>query len=88
MSRVHFGSRDGVDHDLRRLCRAMRSPRRRHQPVVMIGGHEHELAPAMASDLHRLALRLVLKRADLPLKFERRRFGYIPAPSSYSDNSE
>src|SRR3546814_11246201 len=42
--------------------------RRRHQPVVVVRRHQHQLAPAMAGDLDRLTLGLVLELAELALE--------------------
>ncbi len=68
--RVHLGPLDGVDHHIGGIRRAMRPLRGGAEPVIVIGGHQHELAPPVPGDLHRLALRLVLEFAELALEFE------------------
>src|SRR3546814_374449 len=68
MLRVHLRPAHGVHDDIRRLRRAGGVARRRHQPVVVVRRHQHQLAPAMAGDLDRLTLGLVLELAELALE--------------------
>ena len=79
MLRVHLRPLDGGEHDVDGIAGAMAPLGRGLQPVVVVGRHQHELAAAVAGDLHRLALRLVLVLAELALELEREGYGAIAA---------
>src|SRR6267142_1233998 len=40
------------------------------EPIILFGRHQHELAPAVPRDLHRLTLRLMLEFTELALEFQ------------------
>ena len=65
----HLGSSHGIGHHIRRLRGPVASARGGDEPIVLIGGHQHQLAPAMPGDLHGLPLGLALELAELPLKY-------------------
>ncbi len=70
MLRVHFGAPHGVSDYGAGIDGSMCPACGGYEPVVMVGGHQHELAAPMSCDLYRLTLRLVLKVAELALKFD------------------
>jgi hypothetical protein len=74
--RTHLCAPYGIRDDRSRIRGPMGPSRRGHQPIVMIGRHQHELAPPMSCDFHRLTLRLMLELAELALKLLRRRLSH------------
>src|SRR5579864_8040654 len=77
--RIHFRAPHGVYHDRSGVRGAMRTPRCGHQPVIVICRHQHEIAPPVPRDLHRLSLRLMLELAELALKLHGGRLGHGPS---------
>src|SRR5258708_5270000 len=51
--RIHFRALHGVDDHRGGIRRSVRAARRRHQPVVVVGRHQHELASAVPRDKRR-----------------------------------
>src|SRR5438445_3812212 len=70
MFRIQLGPFNSVDHHLSRIDRSGAALGRRRQPVIMLSRHQYELASAVARDLDRLALSLMLKLAELALEFQ------------------
>ena len=70
MFRVHLGPFNGVDRHLSRIDRSGAALGRGRQPVIMLSRHQYELASAVARDLARRALSLMLKLAELALEFQ------------------
>src|SRR5882724_3165475 len=68
MLTVHLGAFDSLDHDRRRVSGPMGPSGGCHEPVIMIGRHQHELPAAVPGDLDGLAQRLVLELAEFPLE--------------------
>ena len=60
MFRIQLGPFNSVDHHLSRIDRSGAALGRRRQPVIMLSRHQYELASAVARDLDRLALSLML----------------------------
>ena len=73
MLTVHLGAFDSLDHDRRRVSGPMGPSGGCHEPVIMIGRHQHELPAAVPGDLYGLAQRLVLELAEFPLELHRGR---------------
>src|SRR6266446_720100 len=71
--RLHFGAFDGVDYDGGRIRRAVASPGRGNEPVIMIGREQHELPPTVSGYFYRLTQCPMLELAELALKLDRRR---------------
>ena len=70
MFSIHLGAFHGVDHHIGGGVRAMAALCRSPKPVVLLGGHEDELAAPMPGYLHRLAPRFVLDPAELALELK------------------
>ncbi len=70
MLRVHFGAHDSADDDIGRLARAVASLGGSFQPLLVIGRHQYELAPAMRGNLDGLTRRFMLKMPEFALEFE------------------
>jgi hypothetical protein len=70
MSRVHFRSLHGFDNEVGSVSRTEAALGGSDEPVVVIGGHEHQLPPPVSGDLDRFTLRLVLELAEPALKFQ------------------
>src|SRR6266446_344031 len=91
MLTVHLGAFDSLDHDRRRVSGPMGPSGGCHEPVIMIGRHQHELPAAVPGDLYGLAQRLVLELAEFPLELHRGRLrhhrlegGAEPGPPEYT----
>jgi hypothetical protein len=72
MLRVHFGTPNGVRDYRGGIGGSMCAACGGYEPVIVVGGHQHELATPMPCDLNGLALRLMLEVAELALKFNSR----------------
>ena len=62
MLHIHFGALHSVDHQIGSGVRAMTALCRSPKPVILIRGHEHELAAPTPGYLYWLAPRFVLKQ--------------------------
>src|SRR6185437_2316224 len=70
MLRVHLRVPYGIRHHRSRIRCPMGPPCRGDKPVVVVGRHQHQVAPPMPDDLDRLALGLVLELTEFALKFD------------------
>jgi len=68
---IHLRAAHSINHDGCRVGRPMASPCRRNKPVIVIRRHQHELSPAVSSDLDGLAASLMLDLTELPLHLKR-----------------
>ena len=66
----HLGTLHGGQDGVSGISRPMSALGGCFEPVIMLSGHQHILPAAMAGDLHRLALGLMLELTELALKFE------------------
>ena len=73
---VHVGPFNGIDHHLRGIGRSVAALGGRRQPVIMCSRHQHEFAPAVARNLDRLALRLMLELAEFALELQGARLNH------------
>jgi hypothetical protein len=67
---IHFRPPDRIRHDGSGIRGEVRSATSCHEPVVMIGRHQHEFAPPLLHDINGFALSPTLKFAEFPLKLQ------------------
>ena len=66
----HFRPAHCLDHHRNCFRRTMGATGSSNQPVIVLGRHQHQLPPAMSSDLDWLTPRLMLNFAEIALKFD------------------
>ena len=70
MLHIHLGAFHRVDHHIRGVFGAMAAPCRSPKPFILLRRHEHERSAPMPGYLHWLALRFVLKSAELAVELK------------------
>lgn len=66
---VHFGPLHRVDDHGGCFVSSMGALGGGREPIILLGRHQHELAPAMPGDLHRVAPSLMLEFRELTQEF-------------------
>lgn len=61
---IHFGPLDSLDNEGRGIDGTVVALRGRFEPVIMLSRHQHEFAPTVTGNFHRLVSRLVLEFPD------------------------
>jgi hypothetical protein len=84
---IHFSPLDSLDNEGRGIDCTVAALRCRLEPVIVLGRHQHEFAPAVTGDFHGLAPRLVLEFPDFPLEFKGGGLGHSGPTKDYPNNT-